>query len=62
MRIFVMCGRFTFRTNADRVKEIFDVLDAESVLPRYNIAPTQALPVVRSIDGSISRELVLMIW
>ena len=44
------------------MKELFGVHDVESFEPRYNIAPTQTVPVVRTIDGSTSRELVWMRW
>ena len=57
-----MCGRFTIRTNAGTVKELFGVADVESFELRYNVAPTQTVPVVRSIPDSTSRELAWMRW
>ena len=57
-----MCGRFTIRTNAATVKELFNVPDVESFGPRYNVCPTQTVPVVRAIPDSTSRELIWMRW
>ena len=43
-----MCGRFTLRTSPQRVAEIFGV-EGELPLfrPRYNIAPTQEIAIIR---------------
>ena len=42
-----MCGRYRL-TRADRLAEKFDAELAEGLHPRYNIAPTQPVPVVRA--------------
>ena len=42
-----MCGRYRL-TRADRLAERFDAEIAEELHPRYNIAPTQPVPVVRA--------------
>jgi putative SOS response-associated peptidase YedK len=42
-----MCGRYRL-TRADRLAEKFDAEPAEELRPRYNIAPTQPVPVVRA--------------
>ena len=44
-----MCGRFTLRTPADRVTELFPGLEIPLYGPRYNIAPTQPVCAVRQI-------------
>jgi len=36
-----MCGRFTLRTPARDLVEIFELLREPELSPRYNIAPTQ---------------------
>ncbi len=55
-----MCGRFTLRTPASVLVRQF-ALDAGLQLPlRYNIAPTQQVPVVRAEDGG--RQLAMMKW
>lgn len=40
-----MCGRFTLRTPARDVVEIFELLRKPELSPRYNIAPTQKVAV-----------------
>lgn len=45
-----MCGRYRL-TRADRLAEKFDAELAEELLPRYNIAPTQPITVVRTIGS-----------
>jgi len=54
-----MCGRYRL-TRADRLAEKFDAELAEEMHPRYNIAPTQPIPVVRA-SGS-SRVIASMRW
>lgn len=42
-----MCGRFTLTVTVKDLQEILPALEAaEAILPRYNIAPTQLVPVV----------------
>lgn len=57
-----MCGRFTLRTPLSVLIGQFQIiLGTEIQLPlRFNVAPTQDIPVVRSTDGG--RELTLMRW
>ena len=43
-----MCGRFTLATSARQVAEHFGLAEVPELSPRYNIAPTQAIAVVRS--------------
>jgi putative SOS response-associated peptidase YedK len=54
-----MCGRYRL-TRADRLAERFDAELAEELRPRYNIAPTQPVPVVRA-NGS-RRVIASMRW
>jgi putative SOS response-associated peptidase YedK len=55
-----MCGRFTLRTPARDLVEIFELLREPEMSPRYNIAPTQNVAFIRQ-DGK-SREFSLMRW
>ena len=55
-----MCGRFTLRTPAKDIAEVFQLLHALELSPRYNIAPTQPVAVVRQIDRH--REISMMRW
>ena len=44
-----MCGRYAFFTPIQAVARLFDAVDATAgdLAPRYNIAPTQQVPIVR---------------
>ena len=42
-----MCGRFTLRTPAKAIAEQFSLLEVPDLQPRFNIAPSQPVPVVR---------------
>jgi putative SOS response-associated peptidase YedK len=55
-----MCGRFTFRTPARDLVEIFELLREPELAPRYNIAPTQRVAVVR--QSGKDREFAVMRW
>ena len=43
-----MCGRFTLRAPASAVAEQFSLFDVAPFAPRFNIAPTQPVAVVRA--------------
>jgi putative SOS response-associated peptidase YedK len=55
-----MCGRFTLRTPARDLVEIFELLREPELTPRFNIAPTTQVAVVRQVDKH--RELSMMRW
>jgi putative SOS response-associated peptidase YedK len=55
-----MCGRFTLRTPARDLVEIFELLREPELSPRYNIAPTQRVAVVR--QSGKDREFAAMRW
>jgi len=55
-----MCGRFTLRTPARDLVEIFELLREPELPPRYNIAPTQRVAVVR--QSGKDREFAGMRW
>ena len=42
-----MCGRATLTVPTDELREIFDLEVAPEMPPRFNIAPSQPLPVIR---------------
>ncbi len=46
-----MCGRFTLRTPAHRLAEFFRLIDSFDWKPRYNIAPTQPVLIIRDEEG-----------
>jgi putative SOS response-associated peptidase YedK len=55
-----MCGRYTLIRPAQAVVETFGLFDAPTWEPRFNIAPTQAVFVVRLSDGQ--RRGALLRW
>jgi putative SOS response-associated peptidase YedK len=56
-----MCGRFALFAGPEELAKAFGVtIEDVSLPPRYNVAPTQAVPVVRASDGR--RQLVPMHW
>ena len=57
-----MCGRYAFFSPAEAVKRVFGVGGAmPDLVARYNVAPTQSVPVVRETrDGG--REVALLHW
>ena len=60
-----MCGRYTqVRAWSDLVRlyRITAPVPPLNLPPRYNIAPTQDVPVVRADRKSGERELVMMRW
>jgi putative SOS response-associated peptidase YedK len=42
-----MCGRFELITPAEALRRLFGFVEQPNLAPRYNIAPTQEVPVLR---------------
>ena len=57
-----MCGRFTLRTRSASLIEQFGVEPPHELGPRYNIAPTQAVAVVRIEPDTSVRQWQLARW
>lgn len=58
-----MCGRYALTTPADVLARLFDAVnDPPAIEPRYNLAPTQRVPIVRETADGSSREIVLVRW
>ena len=57
-----MCGRFTLHTPESQIREAFNLEQTEPLGfdPRYNIAPSQQIPIIR--DTETSREMVMAQW
>ena len=55
-----MCGRYTITSAPEAIRALFRYEERPDFPPRYNIAPSQPIPVVRLIDGR--RRLSLMRW
>ena len=57
-----MCGRYRLSRRKQLVEEYFDASGDEDWNPRYNIAPTQPLPVIRQHPEQPRRVFSLMRW
>ena len=60
-----MCGRYAITLPPEAVRGFFRYVEQPNFPPRYNIAPTQPVPVVRlerGADGTLARHFVLMRW
>jgi putative SOS response-associated peptidase YedK len=55
-----MCGRFLLTATPEEVQALFGYLDGEAFPPRYNIAPTQPIAIVRMLHGA--RRFGLVRW
>jgi putative SOS response-associated peptidase YedK len=53
-----MCGRYVIKTPPDIMRQTFDYAGLPNFPPRYNVAPTQPVPVVRIDNGQRSFALV----
>ena len=59
----LMCGRYRLSRRKQLVEEYFDSPSEEQDwVPRYNIAPTQPVPVIRQHPKHPVRKLTLMRW
>ncbi len=65
-----MCGRFSLTATADALRAFFEATELERHEPRYNIAPTQPIAMIRSADRAArrpgsnlpDRETILVRW
>ena len=58
-----MCGRYRLSRRKQIVEEHFDSVSGEEEwTPRYNLAPTQPVPVIRQHPKEPVRQLSLMKW
>ncbi|MGO9115947.1 MAG: SOS response-associated peptidase [Thermoguttaceae bacterium] len=59
-----MCGRFTLRAPASVIAEQFALFEVPLLKPRFNIAPTQPVPVIRMTaqQAQPQRQFVFMHW
>lgn len=56
-----MCGRFAFYSAREAMPALFGVEDAPPIEPRYNIAPTQDVAVIRR-GGDGRRHAAMLRW
>jgi putative SOS response-associated peptidase YedK len=57
-----MCGRFVLITPGKSLAEHFRLAEEPSLEPRYNIAPTQPVAIIKPKAGSSLRELSIARW
>jgi putative SOS response-associated peptidase YedK len=55
-----MCGRFVITSAPEALRKLFGYIDQPNFPPRYNVAPTQPVPVVIVENGK--RQFRLMRW
>lgn len=56
-----MCGRFALIVDASVLADVFDVEPPHDFDPRFNIAPTQSVPIVRARNEQ-TRECEMVRW
>lgn len=56
-----MCGRYFLHSTVEQLTGLFGEMPMPKLAPRYNIAPTQPVPIVRQ-DPQGQREMVLVRW
>lgn len=55
-----MCGRYAITLPPEAMRALFSYGEQPNFPPRYNVAPTQPVPVIRAHDGE--RQFILMRW
>ena len=55
-----MCGRYAVTSAPEAIRALFGYPEQPNFPPRYNVAPTQPIAIVRLIDGK--REFALVRW
>jgi putative SOS response-associated peptidase YedK len=57
-----MCARLAIHTTPDELAQIFDLKLIPQIIARYNVAPSQILPVIGLKADGIQRGLIPMTW
>jgi putative SOS response-associated peptidase YedK len=55
-----MCGRYMVLSSPEAIRRLFGYPEQPNFPPRYNVAPTQPIAIVRSVEGR--RRLALVRW
>ncbi|MBZ0140863.1 MAG: SOS response-associated peptidase [Pseudorhodoplanes sp.] len=55
-----MCGRYALISSPELIRRLLAYLDQPNFPPRYNIAPTQPVAIVRMVEGK--RRFALVRW
>ena len=62
LEIKIMCGRFALKAPPRSIRNHFNLPETVALEPRYNIAPSQAVAVIRQMAGSKIRQLDMLRW
>jgi putative SOS response-associated peptidase YedK len=57
-----MCGRYMITTPLEAIRQAFGVDERPNLRARYNVAPTDEVPIVRRAREGGRRELVIARW
>ena len=57
-----MCGRFALKAPPRTIQQHFGIPETVDLSPRYNIAPSQDVAVIRHLSGKDYRQLDLLRW
>ncbi len=55
-----MCGRFTLTSAPEALRTLFEYAEEPNFPPRYNVAPSQPIAIVRQAEGK--RQFTLVRW
>jgi putative SOS response-associated peptidase YedK len=55
-----MCGRYVITSTPEAIRALFGYAEQPNFPPRYNVAPTQPIPIVRLAEGK--RQFALVRW
>src|SRR6266852_156129 len=55
-----MCGRYAITTAPEAIRALFGYDERPNFPARYNVAPTQPIPIVRLVEGK--RQFALVRW
>jgi putative SOS response-associated peptidase YedK len=55
-----MCGRYAIISAPEAIRALFGYAEQPNFPPRYNVAPTQPVPIVRLVEGQ--RHFALVRW
>ncbi len=55
-----MCGRYAITSAPEAIRRLFGYDEQPNFPPRYNVAPTQPVPIVRLVEGR--RRFALVRW
>src|SRR5262245_23364300 len=59
-RVCLMCGRYAVTSAPEAIRALFGYPEQPNFPPRYNVAPTQPIAIVRLVDGE--RRFALVRW